>query len=464
MVFPTHLATQPYLIKTYSRDFLTIDCGAWTYGHPVLEVAASDAKRTLKIGRYCSMAPDVRIFVGTQGRHPTGTLSTYPLRMAVSPDVVASATRPEMELRAIVPPKSLDTEIGHDVWIGSNAIILAGLKIGTGAVIGAGAVVTKDVPPYAIVGGVPADIIRFRFEDETIAALLASEWWRLEPDEIWRRVGDGWNRGTPESVARLLSVSAEPSATAPPADPRIAALADDLSNAPSVLGKLDTSALIQLFDRPADASPLPRWPDEAMQRRFTGGAGKSLVDRAAAFARVIEQDGAFQQSWRGLDYGCGWGRIASYLLTKGRPDQLDLCDAWQGSLDFIKAGGFKNRAFLVSEVLKSGQISGGYDFIYAFSIFTHLARAAFENNLRELIEGVRPGGNVYFTVRHEGFLASRDGQALDQDGFWFEGKNATYGDSAVSRAYLERVAAPLGELRYLGSPESLQELYALTRR
>jgi cyclopropane fatty-acyl-phospholipid synthase-like methyltransferase len=203
-----------------------------------------------------------------------------------------------------------------------------------------------------------------------------------------------------------------------------------------------------------------------VQRRFTGGVGKSLIERAEAFANALEKDGAFTAGWRGLDYGCGWGRIASYLLTKGPPEQLDLCDAWQGSLNYIDAGRFRNRTFLVSETVQAGEIeTERYDFIYAFSIFTHLPRRVFESNLRELVPSVRHGGNVYFTVRHEQFLThtNRADQVLDTDGFWFDGKHPAFGDAVVSRAFLERLAAPLGTLRYLGSTESMQELYALTR-
>lgn len=74
--------------------------------------------------------------------------------------------------------------IGNDVWIGDNVIIKNGVKIGDGAVVGLGAVVTKDVPPYAVVAGVPAKVIKYRFSDEIISELLELEWWNLEEDVI----------------------------------------------------------------------------------------------------------------------------------------------------------------------------------------------------------------------------------------------------------------------------------------
>ena len=81
-----------------------------------------------------------------------------------------------------------DIVIGNDVWIGFEAVILAGVTIGDGAIIGARAVVTKDVPPYTIVGGVPAKPIRKRFSDEDIAALMALKWWDLPPAQILERI------------------------------------------------------------------------------------------------------------------------------------------------------------------------------------------------------------------------------------------------------------------------------------
>ncbi len=86
--------------------------------------------------------------------------------------------------------------IGNDVWIGSNATILQGVNIGNGAVIAAGAVVTKDVPPYAIVGGVPAKIIKYRFTEEQIKSLLDIEWWKLDKEEFKDKMKDFENVDT----------------------------------------------------------------------------------------------------------------------------------------------------------------------------------------------------------------------------------------------------------------------------
>lgn len=453
MSFPGAAATAPYLATHYSADFLTIECGAWTYGHPVLQFAPHDQPRVLRIGRYCSIGPEVRIYVGRQGRHTMNGLSTYPLHMAISPEVAASTQPLDMAQRTPVPPpEHLDVIIGDDVWIGDRVTILAGVTIGTGAIIGAGAVVTKDVPPFSVVIGNPATIARYRFSAAEIAEIMASRWWRHEPDEIWRRVGsEGWRHGDPLALARLLAADA---------------LAPDLSNAPQILSALDNAALAALFTRAPDDSPLPRWPSEEVQLNYTGGAGVSLIDRAAAFAAALAADGAFAPDWRGLDYGCGWGRITSYLLTRGAPSQLDACDAVERSLDLFKAGGFQNRAFKVSELVQPGEIApSGYDFIFAFSVFTHLDSTAFEHNLAALVSAVRPGGKVYFTVRHEEcFPHLGPGEALDDTGFWHRAKRAHYGDTIVAPAYLARACANLGALTALGVTEPFQSLYALQRR
>ena len=126
----------------------------------------------------------------------------------------------------------------------------------------------------------------------------------------------------------------------------------------------------------------PRWPDERMQAGYAGNCGVALLGRTYQFINILERDGAFKQGWKGLDYGCGWGRFASTLLTKGTPDQLDLCDAWDETLELIKGLGYHNQIFRVSELLKRREIAYcKYDFVLSFSVFTHLSPSAFEQNI-----------------------------------------------------------------------------------
>lgn len=121
------------------------------------------------IGKFCSLGEEIKIGLGI---HPHHFRSTFPGFYAK--DSSYYGVEPEYEYNE---PQHLPCMIGNDVWIGTRATILDGVKIGDGAVIAAGAVVTKDVPPYAIVGGVPAKIIKYRFSEEKINRLLASKWW-----------------------------------------------------------------------------------------------------------------------------------------------------------------------------------------------------------------------------------------------------------------------------------------------
>jgi len=119
----------------------------------------------VEIGTFCSIAPEV-LFV-CQANHPTETASTF----GIQDRIVKTKTMYEY-LRTKGP-----IVLGNDVWIGTRAIILSGVTIGDGAIVAAGSVVTNDVPPYAIVGGNPAKLIRYRFSDETIAAMRNIRWW-----------------------------------------------------------------------------------------------------------------------------------------------------------------------------------------------------------------------------------------------------------------------------------------------
>lgn len=126
------------------------------------------------IGPFCSVANGV-IIGGAQ--HPLSWVSTSPVFYDADGGT-------GLHLGSLEIPNGKRTIIGCDVWIGQRAIIMQGVKIGNGSVVGAGAVVTKDVPPYAIVAGVPAKIIRYRFSEEMIEKLQESLWWTLNDKEL----------------------------------------------------------------------------------------------------------------------------------------------------------------------------------------------------------------------------------------------------------------------------------------
>lgn len=125
-----------------------------------------------QIGNFCSISFDVKIGLRN---HRLDVLSTSPYFYQKSKGWVANDNMPLSE----------PVIIGHDVLISANAVIIEGIQIGTGAVVAAGAVVINDVPPYAVVAGVPAKIVKYRFEEEQIVNLLKSEWW-LKPENHLR--------------------------------------------------------------------------------------------------------------------------------------------------------------------------------------------------------------------------------------------------------------------------------------
>lgn len=140
-------------------------------------------KEKLVIGKFCSIACGAK-FLFNSANHTLFSLSTYPF-----PIFFDEWGLEKSDVAAAWDRKG-DIVIGNDVWIGYEAVILAGVTIGDGAVIGARAVVTKDVPPYAIVGGVPARVIRSRFPEETVKALLRLKWWDWPAEQIQEKLAE----------------------------------------------------------------------------------------------------------------------------------------------------------------------------------------------------------------------------------------------------------------------------------
>ena len=135
----------------------------------------------LTIGKFCSIARGAK-FLFTSANHTLRSLSTYPFPLFFEEwGLEKSRITDAWDNRG-------DIVVGNDVWIGYETVILSGVTIGDGAVIGARAVVTRDVPPYTIVGGVPAKPIRPRFDPETTAALLELRWWDWPRERIRRNL------------------------------------------------------------------------------------------------------------------------------------------------------------------------------------------------------------------------------------------------------------------------------------
>ena len=170
-------------LKPFAEGRANVRVGEWTYADDPAGHADFFDRRVLyhydfigdrlEIGRFCAIADGAR-FVMNGGSHAAGGFSTFPFEIfGLDPGTTDAA-----------PPR--DTVIGHDVWIGREAMILPGVAIGSGAVVGAGAVVARDVAPYAVVVGNPAREVRRRFDDATVAALLHLAWWTWPAERIAR--------------------------------------------------------------------------------------------------------------------------------------------------------------------------------------------------------------------------------------------------------------------------------------
>lgn len=179
------------------------DCrvGAFTYINPF------GTYSNTTIGRYCSIAQWV---ITGPGQHNTSYLSTHPFVYDPNDGTARlgayesySRILGKTPIQSATVPRSVaskDVKIGNDVWVGARVIIMQGVTVSDGAVLAAGSVVTKDVEPYTIVGGVPARPIRKRFDDAMIAELLELRWWDYDMSAVSNQV----NYGDPQAVSAFM--------------------------------------------------------------------------------------------------------------------------------------------------------------------------------------------------------------------------------------------------------------------
>lgn len=160
--------------QTVAGSLFAADCvtvGKGTYGTLNIDVASMpEDLKNLTIGNFCSIGEGVKFLLNVD--HPIHTISTYPFKVRYLESVPSEAI------------SKGNIQIDDDVWLGYGATVLSGVHIGQGAVVAAGAVVTGDVPPYAIVGGVPAKVIKYRFGPELIDTLLTVDYSKLDKETV----------------------------------------------------------------------------------------------------------------------------------------------------------------------------------------------------------------------------------------------------------------------------------------
>lgn len=144
-------------------DQSLVRVGNFTYG--TINIVSTNVGSKVTIGHFCSISDNVKFIINND--HPTDHISTYPFKTRILHD------KPEAVSKG-------DIVVQDDVWIGLNATIMSGVEIGQGAIVAAGAVVTRNVPPYAIVGGVPAKVIKYRFEQDVVDKLMRIDYSQLD--------------------------------------------------------------------------------------------------------------------------------------------------------------------------------------------------------------------------------------------------------------------------------------------
>ena len=183
--------------QQFTRDIIknpNVSVGEYTYGTP--RIYSWDSNTRLSIGKFCSIADDVKLILG--GNHRTDWVSTYPFSEMTEYFPGGKTVKGHPQTKG-------DIKIGNDVWIGNGVAVLSGVTVGDGAVLGAYSVITKDVKPYEIVVGNPMQVVRKRFSDAQIDALLKIKWWEWNKEQIDKNVPELCSSNIDEFIKKWLN-------------------------------------------------------------------------------------------------------------------------------------------------------------------------------------------------------------------------------------------------------------------
>lgn len=175
-----------YPIKKIPLDIVKI--GMMSYG-PVEINYFGNIDERLEIGNFVSIAEGVKFILG--GNHETDTFTTYPFKVMLFGEKLESKTKGPVIVK-------------DDVWIGTNALILSGVTIGQGSIVAAGSVVTKDIPPYAIVGGNPAKIIRYKYSQDIIDEMMKVDWKKIDLKKLENIKNELYEKLDSDTLKKIL--------------------------------------------------------------------------------------------------------------------------------------------------------------------------------------------------------------------------------------------------------------------
>ena len=168
--------------------FERVKVGEWTSG-PINAIFSGAYNEFLTIGNYCSIGSGTKFILGSE--HATKTITSFPFKVKIlGIDSEAISKGPII--------------VEDDVWIGEDVLVLSGVKIGQGSIIGASSLVVKDIPPYAIVGGVPARVIKYRFSSEIINKLIGINWHKLSKSKIESNISLLYEVVTEENIDDII--------------------------------------------------------------------------------------------------------------------------------------------------------------------------------------------------------------------------------------------------------------------